>query len=76
MSGLGDVIIHGVTCRCRLTLKEQDNLACLEMLAVVWLSAITGIIYQYVFHERYVVSMLSTLCMYDVSLCMYAVSLW
>jgi len=36
----------------RLTLREQNNMACLQMLFVVWLSATVGIVYQYAFHER------------------------
>jgi len=38
----------------RLTLRDQNNIACLQMLCVVWLSATIGIVYQYVFHERWV----------------------
>lgn len=35
-----------------LTLKEH-NTACIQILFTVWIAAILGIIYQYVFHEKY-----------------------
>ena len=47
--------VADTVCVCvvdRLTLKEQNNVTCLQMLCVVWLSALVGIVYQYVFHER------------------------
>jgi len=35
-----------------LTLREH-NLSCVNMLFIVWVAAILGIFYQYMFHERY-----------------------